>query len=690
MPARSRHGRCAGRFAVVDLDASADELLAELARRYGIERKYTDAHGKPRDVAVDTQRAVLQALGVDASSDDAVRSALERDDRQDWARALPPVLVIREEIDDPAIEIVVPEELSGARWHLELEDGGQIEGHFSFAELPLTDRKEVDGIRMQRRRLGLPADLPHGYHRFRVDCSTSACRLVICPAQCWLVQPGKDEPRLWGIAAQLYLIRSDHNWGIGDFTDLHDLMRGAVDRGVDIVGLNPLHALFPDDPERASPYSPSSRVLLNVLYLDVTSIEGFGDVPAVRALIDQPDFQQKLASCRAADLVQYRRVAELKFPVLRVLFAHLAQDPSSQSWQEFQAFRAAEGEALRLGCLFQALREHFLRLDPFKAEWRQWPREFQDPESTTVAAFAEANAEEITFLAWMQWQADRQLARASAADPRMRVGLYRDLAVGTDPAGAECWAHQALTLSGVHIGAPPDLFQVEGQDWGLAPYHPRKLKEECYEPFVALLRANMRHAGALRLDHAMALERLYWIPRGAPPRDGAYVQYPLHDLLGIVALESQRNRCIVVGEDLGTVNAEFREQMRGVGILSYRVLSFERNTDGSFLPAEAYPRLALAVAGNHDLPTLRGWWESQEKDRDIDRARLLDVLGQSGRDVATVTAQEVIGWVHSFLRKTPCLLAMAQLDDLEGEAEPVNVPGTTDEYPNWRRRLGRA
>jgi glycogen operon protein len=684
--------------------------LAELAERSGIECDYIDAHGERCEISADTQRAVLRALGIDASSDAAVRAALDREERQRWLRALPSVRVVRQGSDEHDLEIVVSEEISRCHWQIDLEDGRQVAGDVSLDELAVVDREEVDEVRMQRRRLVLPADLPQGYHVLRIDSSQSTCRLIVCPAQCWLPQSGENETRLWGVAAQLYSIRSRANWGIGDFTDLYDLMRGAVDRGVDIVGVNPLHALFPDDPERASPYSPSSRVLLNPLYLDVTAIEGFRDVPESRALLEQPEFREKLSSCQAADLVQYSAVAELKLPLLQLLFTHAARDRSSGEWREFEAFRAEQGEALRLGCLFQALREHFARLDRSKADWREWPPEFQDPGSTSVVAFAGANENETTFLAWLQWQADRQLARATAADPRMRVGLYRDLAVGTDPTGAECWSNQALTLSGVHIGAPPDLFQKHGQDWGLAPYHPRKLQEEGYEPFVALLRANMRHAGALRLDHAMSLERLYWIADGALPRDGAYVRYPVNDLVAIVALESQRNRCIVVGEDLGTVRPEFREQMRDAGILSYRVLSFERDKDGGFLPAQAYPRLALAVAGNHDLPTLRGWWEGRDialnarvkatkdspavekelKERDVDRARLLEALGRGGAAVDSVTAREVIGLVHAFLQKTPCLLAMAQLDDLEGEPEPANLPGTSDEYPNWRRRLGRA
>jgi 4-alpha-glucanotransferase len=688
-----------------------DELLAELTRRCGIECEYTDAHGEQRRVPPDTQRALLQALGVDANSEAAIRSALDVEERKRWARALPPAVVFREAHSEPAIEIVVPQDLLACRWHLEAEDGKRSSGEVTFKDLKLIDKKDIDGIPMQRRRLLLPGGLPHGYYSFRIDCAASTCRVIVCPARCWLPQPG--ERRLWGVAAQLYLIRSPHNWGIGDFADLRDLMRGAAERGMDIVGVNPLHALFLDEPEHASPYSPTSRTLLNVLYLDVTSIAGYRDLPSVRALVEGQQFQQQLSSSQAADLVQYSQIAQLKLPVLRLLFAHAAQDRSSAEWRDFEVFCREQGEPLRLGSLFQVLREHFARLDRSRVAWRQWPREFQNPASTTVAAFAAAQADEVSFHQWLHWQADRQLGRASAAGEGMKVGLYRDLAVATDPAGAECWSNQALTLATVHVGAPPDLFQEKGQDWGLAPYDPRGLRDGGYDAFIALLRANMRHAGALRLDHAMALERLFWIPEGAPPSDGAYVKYPVQDLLGIVALESHRHRCAVVGEDLGTVRPEFRELMRDAGILSYRVLTFERAEDGSFLPADAYPALALAVAGNHDLATLRGWWEEQTEE---EREKLLQLIGAGGCTAAgssgtagtaasgaerlaetnaslarasarSLRVEEVIASVHAFLRKTPCLFAMAQLDDLACEADPVNRPGTTQEYPSWRRRL---
>jgi 4-alpha-glucanotransferase len=684
-------------------------ILDELSRRYGIETEYLDARGEQKRVPWTTQRKVLEALGCATDSRAAIPSALDKEERELWIRALPPVVVVRGQSGSPSVDVIVPETLSATNWRLQLEGGRQLGSRASFESLQLIDALEVDGIRMQRRRLLLPADLPLGYHDLKLDCTPATCRLIVCPETCWMPELHEGEPRLWGVAVQQYLIRSPRNWGIGDFTDLRELMRHAVQRGLDIVGVNPLHALYPDRPEQASPYSPSTRLLLNVLYIDVTAIDGYGDLPEIRSTVEAREFQENLAHCRSADLVQYERIANLKMPVLRLLFAHAAGNRNSSAWREFEAFRARESDRLERSCVFQALREHFGRRDSSGTDWREWPQEFQNPASTTVAAFAESSAGEISFFAWLQWQADIQLKAARDAGGGLRVGLYRDLAVGTDPAGAECWSNQALMISSVHVGAPPDLFQPKGQDWGLAPFHPRKLRDEKYATFIDLLRANMRHAGALRIDHVMALERLYWIPHGCPPTAGAYVHYPLEDLLGIVTLESQRNRCLVIGEDLGTVKPEFREKMNSAGILSYRVLSFERDSGGGFLPAARYPKLALAVAGNHDLPTIRGWWEGRDIElksrlhgsgdpdalrdelaqRESDRAKLLAALVAEGLLAASenVTVERLVSAVHGFLKRTPCVLAMAQLDDLAEEADPVNVPASSSEHPNWRRRL---
>jgi 4-alpha-glucanotransferase len=396
-----------------------------------------------------------------------------------------------------------------------------------------------------------------------------------------------EERRLWGIAAQLYLLRTATDWGIGDFGDLRSLVELAAARGADVIGLNPLHAMFTDNPEHASPYSPASRLLLNVLNIDVTAVPELLECPDTRELIASEGFRAGLEACRAKPLVDYAAVTAIKLSVLEMLFDSCRTATDQARWQAFEAYRRERGEVLERNCLFLALREHFAGRDPAHADWHAWPEEYRDPASPAVTAFAAENRRRIDFLAWLQWVADTQLgaAAAAAAERGMAVGLYRDLAVGADRAGAETWADAAAVVSGAQVGAPPDIYNPAGQDWGLPPFHPRALREEGYRSFVELVRANMRHAGGLRIDHVMGLQHLYWVPQGQKPSAGAYVRYPMEDLLGILALESHRQRCLVVGEDLGTVPEGFRERMAAADILSYRVLFFEQDgSTGDFLP----------------------------------------------------------------------------------------------------------
>jgi len=536
--------------------------------------------------------------------------------------------------------------------------------------------------------------------------------LIVTPGQCWLPDAMAQGQRLWGIATQLYLLRSAHNWGIGDFGDLQRLVELSVAKGVDVVGLNPLHALFMDNPEHASPYSPASRLLLNVLNIDVSAVMQWLDCPPAQNVFDDPGFQQRLAAARQAEQVDYTTVAELKMQMLRVLFQAWQAAPTAERQREFEHFRQSQGQTLERTCLFQALRQHFAEQDQDKADWHEWPIEYRDPDSAAVAEFARSHREQVDFWVWLQWLADAQLAQAAQAAQAMAIGLYRDLAVGADRSGAETWHDQQAIVGGAQVGAPPDIYNPAGQDWGLPPFHPRMLKQEAYRSFIELVRANMRHAGGLRIDHVMSLQHLYWVPQGHAPQDGAYVSYPMEDMIGILALESQRQQCLVVGEDLGTVPAGFRERMAQANILSYRVLFFEQEADsGAYIPPQDYPALALAVAGSHDLPTLRGWWEGSDIElkerlhlypkadeaarqlaqRKQDRAALLTVLREQGLlDAADeqVTVEEVVLAVHGFLARSAALLAVAQLDDITGEEEQVNVPSTNhDKHPNWRRRL---
>ena len=524
--------------------------------------------------------------------------------------------------------------------------------------------------------------------------------------------------RKWGWACGLYALRSNRNWGIGDFSDLADLAGLATGTpGASIVGTLPLHSLFLGRPEEASPYSPSSRLFVNPLYIDVTAIDGFATCEDAQALVGAPGFAGELAQSRNAPLVDYPRVSALKLAVLECLHAcfearHPKSAPADPERRAFDAFRDRGGEALHQYSLFEALQEHF----PDRT-WSTWPPAYRRPELPKVSAFGRDHARRVDFFAYLQWQADRQLGAAAnrCAEAGMSVGLYRDLAVGSHADGADTWAESDLYVRGSSIGAPPDDFNPLGQDWGFPPIHPLRLREQAYAPIIRMLRANMAHAGALRIDHSMALRHLYWTGLGEKGGGGAYVRYPFEDLLGILALESARNRCLIVGEDLGTVPEGFRERMASEGVLSSRVLLFERHEDGLFRRPFAYPALALATSGTHDMPTIRGYWEGRDfrarsefgmfptpksrntaaADREVDKKLLLAALQDQGLIPADFAAEGGMGdaalrllveAIERYLARTPSHLMMVNLADVLMEGDQANIPGLVHEYPNWQRK----
>jgi 4-alpha-glucanotransferase len=679
--------------------------LETLARRRGIALTVDDGRGGRR-VSPETLQGVLAALGIEADTEQRAAAALALLEREQWQAAVQPVAVARE--PGVVIDVVLPGATRRVSWQLTCDDGTQRAGEAAFAELALVGRDEADlrpAQRKERRRLAL-GNLPLGYHRLSVEPPGAVCMVIVTPGNCFLPD-GTAEHRLWGLALQLYLLRSDRNLGVGDFGDLAAVANELGRRGCDVLGLNPLHAPFPDDVELASPYSPASRLLLNPLNIDVGAAVQACASQGAAALLADADFSAEARSRSAADTLDYRRVAALKERILRRVFADW-RAADGESACEFAAFRAAQGTTFERHCLYFALRAHVLAEGMGSGDWRGWPPPYRDSRGAEVARFARTHAEGVTWVAWQQWLADRQLAAAAEATRPMRVGLYRDLAVGANAAGAETWAEQDLMVHGLHIGAPPDALSAAGQEWGLPPPHPEVLRASGYRSFIELLQANMRHAGALRIDHVMALERLYVIPKGAPASAGTYLDYPYADLAGILALESVRSRCLVVGEDLGTVPHGFRERMAAAHMLSYRVLRFER--EGSrFLGPHEYPALAVAVSGNHDLPTLRAWWEGADlelehehgvlaeaelaaarRQRDADRRALVELLQVEGllAGAADPAYDELFIAVHALLGRTRALMVLVQLDDVLREMLPVNSP-SAPRYPNWRRRYAQ-
>ncbi len=706
------------------------EALDRLCQLCGIESKYTDIWGKPHRVSTQTKRALLAAMGMSVDSPAALRDALSEGGARGWRRMLAPVLVARHSKPPISLMITLPRERATdpLRWVLTPETGDPVEGKIHLAELEPVKQVVIDGVPFARYAFPLPVHPDLGYHQVALERADGTVpedgklSLIVVPDACYRPAVLENDGRVWGLALQLYAMRSRRNWGIGDFTDLASLIDNCTALGVDIIGVNPLHALFPHNPLHASPYSPSSRLFLNVLYLDVEAIADFSESQTAQTIVASPEFQRQLHALRAAEQVDYAGVSTIKLAALEKLYEHFRErhlSPKTERGKAFRTFQTEGGDALRLHSLFEALQEHFHRIDPTIWGWPAWPAPYRDPRAAAVLAFASANEPRVEFFEYLQWQADCQLAAAgkSALRNKLGVGLYQDLAVSIDRGGGESWANQKLYAVGASIGAPPDDFNLHGQNWGLPPLIPDALVERAYTPFVATLRANMRHAGALRIDHVMGLMRLFWIPPGMTADDGAYVHYPFTDLLGILALESQRNRCVVIGEDLGTVPDEVRVALKPMNVLSYRLFYFEKDERGDFRPPAQYARQALVSMTTHDLPTLASFWAGHDlkqrttlnlfpsdklRDQQIlgraeDRARLLIALDHErllpeGVTVDPASSPEM-SWaltraLHVFLAHTPAQVMMVQLEDLLGQLEQVNLPGTTDERPNWRYKLG--
>ncbi|MFU0504418.1 4-alpha-glucanotransferase [Pseudaminobacter sp. NGMCC 1.201702] len=521
-----------------------------------------------------------------------------------------------------------------------------------------------------------------------------------------------ENGKAWGISLQLYELRSRRNWGIGDFADLAEFCRIAARAGADFVGINPLHALFVSDANRCSPFSPSNRLFLNPLYIAVDHVPGYEPSQS------DNDAAEKLRNC---ELVDYAGVANLKIGALRRVWQCWRQDaeqrPSPFSAEDFREFRKHSGEALWRHALFEAISAAMVARNG-SSGWKGWPEQFRSVDSPSVQAFAEASEDEILFHAWLQWIARTQLAQGAATARRagLRIGLYLDFAVGETPDGSASWSDPSLSVPGMSIGAPPDMFTAEGQDWGLAPTSPLAMTRTDFSLCRQMNDTLMRHAGALRVDHAMSLWQLFFVPEGGRPDQGAYVRYPVERLLALLAEQSQQHRTIVIGEDLGHVPPGFREVMRETTILSYRILYFEKQ-DEDFIAAGAYPRLALACLSTHDLPTLNGWWRGDDIDLRLEHGFIDEAAAATQRSARTSERDAIIRSMldtgalpeydfpvvqaaasnpaaplpaalvvaaHRFVAKTPCVLAGVRLADLTGERRPTNLPGTTDSYPNWR------
>jgi 4-alpha-glucanotransferase len=704
---------------------SSDELtplIERLARARGIGDAYHSYKGDLKHFSLTTKAAILRAMHCRLDDAAALQAQIDESESAHPVGLLGDVAVIRGGARAVRVNTPAVDHNALLRWSVLLEGGGEVSGETRAWDLPERGSHNHDGRWWMLRDLPLPADLPLGYHRLEIDlegAGRESCPLIVAPERCFEPADVARGAKLWGVAVQLYALRSESNWGIGDFTDLAELLRLAAGAGAGFVGISPVHALFFSDPTLYSPYSASSRHALNVMFIDVSAVLEVQGSRRAQAIMADAGFRARLAAVRAAQQVDYPAVASLKIAVLEAAFEcfrteHLARHSARAA--ACRSFLRERGEPLRRHTLFDALDTWLRRKNGSGAGWHNWPEEYRDPDGEAVERFAQEHADEVDFHGYLQWLANEQLGavRALARELRLSVGVYGDYAVGVNASGSETWSDQSLYCMGAAIGAPPDPLGVGGQEWGIPPQDPRELRRTAYAPFVALVRASMRNCGALRLDHVMALFRQWWVPRGLKSTDGGYVHYPLDDLLSLVALESHRQQCLVVGEDLGVVPDEIRRALPQFGVYHYKVVLFEKK-GGEFVAPADYARPALATVTTHDLPTLRGWWSGHDIDlweklgfyadssvgeriraeRTADRERLLRALRRAslwppqvdGDTKLPEYSAELGRALHTFLGKSQSILVTVQLEDMIGMLEPVNIPGTSHEYSNWTRRM---
>jgi len=693
----------------------------------GIALGYHDIRGQWHEPGVEVKQSLLAALQLPVNSDDDIRRNLEAVASRQWRHLIAPV-VVRRQNEAPlrlTLTLGVNQTDKAINWELCTESGQHRQGEWNLGAQDSVDEAVVNGTLPRQFEVVLPDFDEVGYHRLSVkadNASAARASLIVAPETCYQPPALANGRKIWGISLQLFSLRSQRNWGIGDFSDLRAVVEIFAPLGIDVLGLNPMHALFPHLPENASPYSPSSREFLNPVYLDVEAIDEFEYVPEVKHQVTGREFQASLQALRELELIDYREVWGLKLQVLAKLYQAFRQRQlytDSARLEAFRQFQQNGGQDLFKFALFEALQASFHRQDAAIDQWQKWPEAYRDPESETVARWVAAHGDEIEFHQYLQWNADQQLAAVQENCKRhgMRIGIYRDLAVGDAESSAQCWAEQEDYAPGLGIGAPPDDFNSNGQNWALPPLKPQALRDQAYRSFINTLRANMHHAGALRIDHIMGLMRLFWVPPNCSPREGTYVSYPFSDLLGILALESQRNRCLIIGEDLGTVPDEVRHALESNKMLSYRILCFEKDWhQGTIKPPADFPYYALCTAGSHDLPTLRGFWqesdlelreqldlypsdEFQQQQRQIrqrDRCEILAALKRENLLAGEATngshgvkgfSSELARSIQRYLARSGSMLLMVQLEDLLSQTRQMNLPGTIDEYPNWRVKL---
>jgi len=702
------------------------DKIINLGSLCGIAGEYQDNFGVRRHTLLATYRALLTAMGVPWEEPEALDQEIRRRRLRPYSHLLEPVTILFPETGSTRVLFSpwlpgpgFPHDF-GVSAEIIPETGRKVAWEVLPTACPLEPRRPVpEGFRA-RLEFSLPEGLGLGYYDLilRVQAGgreeTGRSRLILAPAKTYLPEFLAAGKKYWGLNLPFYALKSGRNWGIGDFTDLAAVTHWAGELGAGFVGINPMHAPIPEAGADPSPYSPGTRLFLNFLYLDLETVPELAACPAAQELLATPEFQAELARLRNAEMVAYQRVYRLKRQVLKLLHQTFQEsiDPGNPRRREFRKFLAAAGPGLTRFAQCQALAE-FLG----HGDWRRWPATYHDAEGPAVAAFTRDHPREIAFHQYVQWLADQQLQAVESRSRQdgLAFSLYQDLALGAGPGGFEVWAHPGLFASGAAIGAPPDAFNPKGQNWGLPPLIPERLRESGYRLFIDTLRRNSLPGGMLRLDHVMGLFRLFWIPDGQGPWEGAYVYYPARELLAILALESVRQKTLIIGEDLGTVSPRIRRELARTGIFSYRVFYFERGPQHSLRPPQDYPRQAVAAVTTHDLPTLAGYWQGKDielkrrfhlypepqlaeadaRNREDDRRRLVEGLSRQGllpgdsppAPLQGPCPEAVRFGVLEYLAQSEAALLEIRLEEVFGLKNQQNLPGTTREHPNWRWKL---
>ncbi|MGO4892397.1 4-alpha-glucanotransferase [Flavobacterium sp. W21_SRS_FM6] len=703
----------------------ASSLIDHLVEYRGIESNYTDAWGKAATIDPNTKQKLLGVMGYDVDDAEKLQVQADEDVKTSWLNPLNPVQVLRTG-DTIQLALRLPIELVNDQYLIRImtEQGDNLSHALTPVDEQLINVIHIDGIEFQEYLIDLPFGLPLGYHELALtidDDEIANMRLIMAPKSCYKPKTIIDGNKIWGLSVQLYCLRSEHNWGVGDFSDLAYLLEKAAKQGAQFVGLNPIHALYPANPDACSPYGPSSRRWLNFIYIDVTALDGYQSA-ATQHIVDDANFQRELASARANELVDYPAVTRLKLQALSAIFEYQNSqylNKNTKLNKAFKAFVEEGGESLQTLAVYDALQENLAAQGKPSWGWPVFPAEFSDFQKPAVARFIKKNATRVKFFLWLQWQAALQLAAANevAAANNMCIGLYRDLAVGVSEGSAEIWGNKDLYCTNASVGAPPDVLGPLGQNWGLPPMDPEKLYQQRYQPIIDLFSANMQATGALRIDHVMALLRLWWVVKGDSAKQGGYVYYPVDDLLAILALESHKNQSLVIGEDLGTVPEEIRDKLADNGVYSYRVFFFEQAKDGGFYSPGHYPTQSMSTLTTHDMPTLTGYWHCYDLElgkelglypteeilqelfvsRHENKQAILDTLhahksvgDEIGIDVNYVGMSTALNFgMQKHMAGGSSELLSLQLEDWLQMDKPVNIPGTFKEYPNWQRKLTR-